>query len=365
MFKNNASSNFDEIMLGYLTRAALLIQRIGPQGPQGPTTVISGDNTGGGGIKMIFYDATETVLEVYDADNGGVDNNVVSTFDLGVVPGPSCEDTVAVVKASLTSRIIISVDEFDDYDSAAGLGAVYLEILAYSGCTDAVSCAAVTPTALLPGKIPIHAVNMAVDMGDQQDSTLLNDYLSTDQANFVLAGKGSGDFFLQGQISIYAAAESVHRGKGGIDDIKLPYDDIVFRRNRKLSEVTNVTVTLDNYMAVVSSPQNAATAPSPTENPTDAPISPTDAPIAPTDAPIAPAVCATWCEANISPWSTKCFWANCGGCSPCFPATPAPISPTDAPIAPAVCATWCEANTSPWSSKCFWVNCVGCSSCLL
>ena len=115
----------------------------------------------------------------------------------------------------------------------------------------------------------------------------------------------------------------------------------------------------------------------PVATPTDAPVaSPTDAPVeAPTDAPVAPPTgnCSSWCPSNGQPWSTKCAWNGCSGCSECGGSTPtdAPVAtPTDAPVAAptdapvgGMCKAWCAGNTQPWSSKCAWANCAGCSQC--
>ena len=78
----------------------------------------------------------------------------------------------------------------------------------------------------------------------------------------------------------------------------------------------------------------------------------------PTDPPAA-GNCKSWCAGNTQPWSAKCTWAGCSGCSECD--DPIADPPTDPPVGN--CASWCVGNSQPWTSKCTWVNCSGCSDC--
>lgn len=218
-----------------------------------------------------MYSSGPQVIESRGNVSGYVATDALQyTIDLGIVSGVSCQETVATIQASITSRIEVLFEDFDDDNSMSGLGAVYLELLAYEGCTDATSCASVTPTTLVPGRVPIHAVNMAMDIGDQDDATFLNDFLSTDQAMFVL-DEGSGSFFLQAVFSLYSAA--LYQDDAGGEDaaeMTLPYDEIVNstnstrnlstkNRSRSLSTwYSDVKVTVDSWVMVINNAQNAA-----------------------------------------------------------------------------------------------------------
>ena len=227
---------------------------IGLPGPVGPATILHGSASGGDdGISNIYYSTSPQILVTANSTRN---ETLQYTVDLGVVTGfDASENTVAIIEASITSRIELIQDYFDDDDAVAGLGAVYLEFLAYEGCTDAVSCAAVTPTTLLPGRIPIHAVNMATDYGDNDDSTTVKAFLSTDQAMFLLNGGATGDYFLQAVFSLYAAAKIGDEDL--VDVIKLPYDDFVGTRNRRLT-TSDVEVSVDSWVMVVSDAQDAS-----------------------------------------------------------------------------------------------------------
>merc|ERR1711963_215762 len=104
--------------------------------------------------------------------------------------------------------------------------------------------------------------------------------------------------------------------------------------------------------------------PSPTSAPTPAPT-PTPT-LTPTPSPT-PRPCKAWCLTDSRPWSTKCTWNNCAGCSSCQTLTPAPtpaptLAPTPSPT-PGLCKPWCSTNSKPWSTKCKWDQCAGCSEC--
>jgi len=83
------------------------------------------------------------------------------------------------------------------------------------------------------------------------------------------------------------------------------------------------------------------TATTPTPNPTPAPTS------SPTQAP---GLCKPWCSTNSKPWSKKCKWDKCKGCSSCQTTS-------------GQCKSWCANNAQDWSKKCLWDKCEGCSAC--
>jgi len=75
----------------------------------------------------------------------------------------------------------------------------------------------------------------------------------------------------------------------------------------------------------------------------------------------------TQCE-NMMTYENKCQWIECGTPSTSSP-TKSPVkNPTLAPVAAPtpqekICKSWCSDNPAPWSKKCEWNSCNGCSSC--
>lgn len=64
--------------------------------------------------------------------------------------------------------------------------------------------------------------------------------------------------------------------------------------------------------------------------------------------------CAWWCNENSHLWSTKCTWNQCQTCTECFTTSREPLQQ---------CAAWCGQNEQSWSTKCTWRNCQSCSHC--
>lgn len=62
--------------------------------------------------------------------------------------------------------------------------------------------------------------------------------------------------------------------------------------------------------------------------------------------------CDGWCSGHWAPWSTRCSWAACAGCTQCVPSA-------------GRCEGWCARHPSPWSTKCAWTSlaCAGCAQC--
>jgi len=77
-------------------------------------------------------------------------------------------------------------------------------------------------------------------------------------------------------------------------------------------------------------------------------LSPTTAPT-PTSSPT-PGACKPWCATNVKPWTKKCTWDKCKGCSSCS-------------VTPGQCKSWCATNQATWSKKCNWEKCTGCPEC--
>jgi len=62
--------------------------------------------------------------------------------------------------------------------------------------------------------------------------------------------------------------------------------------------------------------------------------------------------CQFWCASQSTPWSNRCTWDQCKGCSEC-----------DHAMSPLTCKFWCANQESEWSSRCTWNDCKGCSEC--
>merc|ERR1712232_210239 len=116
-------------------------------------------------------------------------------------------------------------------------------------------------------------------------------------------------------------------------------------------------------------PEGTAAPTAPTPVATVAPTAPTAPTPTPTELPTPTLKCEKWCDAHPKPWPSKCTWDTCNGCLVCLPPTPAstvaPTAPTPTPTAvptPTLkCEKWCDAHPKPWSSKCTWDTCNGCS----
>lgn len=101
------------------------------------------------------------------------------------------------------------------------------------------------------------------------------------------------------------------------------------------------------WAKTTSSEPTLAPTPAPTPTPT-----PTPAPTpAPTSGPTpTPGLCKPFCSTNSKPWSTKCNWNNCKGCSSC-------------PQNLGQCESWCADHATEWTEKCLWDKCSSCSAC--
>lgn len=170
--------------------------------------------------EQVFYsnEATELHLDVGAADDDDDSATLNYAIELGVLRGSSkksAKDTTALIQASFTTSIEFDFDNYDD-DAAADFDAtVYLSMFAYSGCDSAASCdaAGITPTPLLPERIVMVGWyrNWEFDFDDALDDMDFDDiFTSTNQGNFILSGKGSGDIYLKAVISIseYVSADS-------------------------------------------------------------------------------------------------------------------------------------------------------------
>jgi len=76
----------------------------------------------------------------------------------------------------------------------------------------------------------------------------------------------------------------------------------------------------------------------------------------------------TQCK-NMMNYENKCQWLECDTPPSSSPPTKSPVSnPTLAPVAAPtppvkICKSWCSDVPEPWSEKCEWENCSGCSEC--
>jgi len=163
---------------------------------------------------QIFYnDELTTLSELNVAATGWCDDangSLAYIIDLGVVKGdPSGTDTMGVVMTSFTTSINLDMDGGDDDDQVDVdvETEIFLEILAFSGCDSAASCeaASVTPSSLVPSSIEMMGWYRDIDFDNSCADAVIDwqdTITSTNEANFLLAGKGSGDFFLQAKINI-------------------------------------------------------------------------------------------------------------------------------------------------------------------
>ena len=68
--------------------------------------------------------------------------------------------------------------------------------------------------------------------------------------------------------------------------------------------------------------------------------------------------CKAWCASNGRPWTMKCTWSSCAGCSSCSGTTTGTTRNIGS------CKSWCASNVQKWTTKCTWSNyCAGCSPC--
>lgn len=174
--------------------------------------------------KQIFYSDSDTSLQVSISTGyspSAADTSTHNMFiDLGVVTeSKTLEETLALVQASLTLKIEQTFrTNSADVEMSNNLSSnVYLQLLAYPDCTSASACQAanITPTPLVPEQVPMLGLfrDYRITNGVETQGIALWEYLvTTNSANFILAGKGTGEFFLQAKISIDNSSESRTEG---------------------------------------------------------------------------------------------------------------------------------------------------------
>lgn len=183
---------------------------------------------------QIFYSNTATFLETQisakSTKSGGQSKLFTYYIDLGVIKGHLSEkDTMCLVQTSFTTSIDFNFFNDDDDVGTSMDAQVHLEILAYSGCDSAVTCKAahITPSPLIPEKVELigwyRDIDIDIDTNDiAKGLQIVEEFdwqdvmTSTNQATFLLAGKGAGDFFLQARISIQSGAY-VNYGEASVD----------------------------------------------------------------------------------------------------------------------------------------------------
>ena len=124
---------------------------------------------------------------------------------------------------------------------------VFLSILAYAGCDSAVTCQGVTPTPLIPEMVEMFAWTKStfIDWNDDVGYDIVDDedhrdiFTSTNDSNFILVGKGTGDIFLQATITIDLVTSAAYRDKTDLDVIVNDFVVIVEHEetNMRASEV--------------------------------------------------------------------------------------------------------------------------------
>ena len=154
---------------------------------------------------QLFYsdEATQLALNVNADDDESDSDSLTYTVDIGTVKNLFGKDTMAVVQTSFTTTID-SYYDVDDDDLNSGWDAdVYLTILAYAGCDSAATCQGVTPTPLIPEEVEMFGWRKDKDINENADDIENRDiFISTNDANFGLVGKGTGDIFLQASIMV-------------------------------------------------------------------------------------------------------------------------------------------------------------------
>jgi len=167
---------------------------------------------------LVFYgggdEDTALLRDSFAQDDEYYYSSFQGFLDLGVVKGyetkkTPVKDTMAMVQASFTTIVQLFADSNDDDDFVVSEGAgVWLSILAYSGCDSAASCeaAGVSPTPLIPEQVEMMGVERSFEL---QANNVINDDISTglgvfstNEANFLLVGKGNDDIFLKAMITI-------------------------------------------------------------------------------------------------------------------------------------------------------------------
>jgi hypothetical protein len=129
------------------------------------------------------------------------------------------KENMALVETSFTTSIDFFHREDDDASVNVMHANVRLVILAYEGCDSAESCAAsgITGSPLIPEYVEMNGWSKlyAADyvsgegFGVIDDLAIADLFTSTNDANFILAGKGTGDIFLQAIIIITMEANAV------------------------------------------------------------------------------------------------------------------------------------------------------------
>merc|ERR1712242_140164 len=117
----------------------------------------------------------------------------------------------------------------------------------------------------------------------------------------------------------------------------------------------------------------------PGTSPTDGPTTTTPSPAMTTTTATATSTtrprlgeCKSFCAQSSDNWSFKCSWDCCTGCSPCVAtvtttsstasATTSTTATSTTPL-PRVCKSWCADSAKPWTKKCSWDKCRGCTEC--
>jgi len=111
------------------------------------------------------------------------------------------------------------------------------------------------------------------------------------------------------------------------------------------ARLSQVTAWTNTYVPAV--PVGPPGPPNPSPGPAPSPM-PTPGP-APSPMPT-PGLCKPWCSTDSRPFSAKCKWDKCAGCSECQ-------------VNSGQCKAWCAAHTNNWSKKCLWEKCSGCPDC--
>ena len=223
----------------------------GPKGDKGDTGAPAPDaivGAGTTGTPLVLFSSTPALMELsVSTDSSG---SLECDIPFGTVAGNNVNPTTAVVSISVTGRIFLDFDDFDDDNSLGGVGASFLEILAFEGCTDLASCSGITPTVIPPGRLPVLGMSEEVLIGDNDDSLMTTGYVGTDNLQFVLAGPNTGDYFLAGRFRLFGETATSDDGKDDGELVPQPGD--IGGGIRRQLQTADVDLWVDQYVAVIT-----------------------------------------------------------------------------------------------------------------
>jgi hypothetical protein len=193
----------------------------------------------------------EPDLDDYAQDEDRAEGHVT----LGVVTGIANHDLVKVISATISTRLLLDFDDFDDDNTVGGVAGAWMEILAYQDCDSVSSCASVEPEKLIPGRIPLSGMSKQIDCGDADDATFHTAYTSSTQAKFVLNQGAGSSYFLRARLIVKTKAKFWYYQKDLDDDDTIrpiwAYGDDDDHRRKLSHPHSNSGMWVDDYVIVI------------------------------------------------------------------------------------------------------------------